>query len=92
MKIAPFVSVNVLFSLEVLSLLLSSNHLSFSFFWHSLIDGLMLMIKRRREREIVIEFKYIMAMTLKFISLIIDENKNVRIAMLIMMKTKRLAI
>ena len=91
MKIAPFVSVNVLFSLEVLSLLLSSNHLSFSFFWHSLIDGLMLM-KRRREREIVIEFKYIMAMTLKFISLIIDENRNVRIAMLIMMKTKRLAI
>ena len=91
MKIAPFVSVNVLFSLEVLSLLLSSNHLSFSFFWHSLIDGLMLM-KRRREREIVIEFKYIMAMTLKFISLIIDENRNVRIAMLIMMKTKKLAI
>ena len=91
MKIAPFVSVNVLFSLEVLSLFLSSNHLSFSFFWHSLIDGLMLM-KRRREREIVIEFKYIMAMTLRFISLIIDENRNVRIAMLIMMKTKRLAI
>ena len=91
MKIAPFVSVNVLFSLEVLSLFLSSNHLSFSFCWHSLIDGLMLM-KRRREREIVIEFKYIMAMTLRFISLIIDENRNVRIAMLIMMKTKRLAI
>ena len=82
---------NVLLSLEVLSLFLSSNHLSFSFFWHSLIDGLMLM-KRRREREIVIEFKYIMAMTLRFISLIIDENRNVRIAMLIMMKTKRLAI
>ena len=49
-------------------------------------------MKRRREREIVIEFKYIMAMTLRFISLIIDENRNVRIAMLIMTRTKRLAI
>ena len=46
-------------------------------------------MKRRRERKIVIEFKYIMAMTLRFISLIIDENRNVRTTMLIMRKTER---
>ena len=55
------------------------------------LTGLTLM-KRRREREVVIEFKYIMAMTLMFISLTIDENRNVRTAMLIMRKTERLAI
>lgn len=43
-------------------------------------------------REIVIEFKYIGAMALRFISLIIDEKRNVRTAMLIMTKTERLAI
>ena len=52
------------------------------------LTGLTLM-KRRHEREIVIEFKYIMAMTLGFISLIIDENRNVRTAMLIMREDVR---